>query len=219
MSDSAQLPRWTAAPRTSSVPAEIRNAIYEFTLLDSRRVRIITGRDFRISTGLFRVNKTIHQEATQFLFSHKVFDFLECSLYHQRFFLRQISVRNASYIRHVIINFPEFFSLPINVALNRRSLGVLESISTSCTGLSTLRTSLGSTAYMESRLCDLFDGNRATEALQLVNTHFRAFPSRPEIILEVYEDAPSAFLRAIMKSQGWTLNINKSPIRVISWAS
>ncbi|CAG1977810.1 unnamed protein product [Fusarium graminearum] len=181
MSDSAQLsdfdPAMDRGPTNFlCLPAEIRNAIYEFTLLNSRR--------------------RIHQEATQFLFSHNVFDFLECSLYHQRFFLRQIGVRNASYIRHVIINFPDFFSLPINVALNRRSLGILESISTSCTGLSTLRTSLGTTAYMESRLCDLFDGNRATEALQLANTHFRAFPSRPEIILEVYEDAPSAFLRA-----------------------
>ncbi|CAG1966972.1 unnamed protein product [Fusarium graminearum] len=181
MSDSAQLsdfdPAMDRGPTNFlCLPAEIRNAIYEFTLLNSRR--------------------RIHQEATQFLFSHNVFDFLECSLYHQRFFLRQIGVRNASYIRHVIINFPDFFSLPINVALNRRSLGILESISTSCIGLSTLRTSLGTTAYMESRLCDLFDGNRATEALQLANTHFRAFPSRPEIILEVYEDAPSAFLRA-----------------------
>ncbi|CZS79267.1 unnamed protein product [Fusarium graminearum] len=143
MSDSTQLsdvdPAIARGPTNFlCLPAEIRNAIYESTLLDSRRVRIIT----------------------------------------------------------------ELFTINVSSSV-RLALGILESISTSCTGLSTLRTSLGTTAYMESRLCDLFDGNRATEALQLANTHFRAFPSRPEIILEVYEDAPSAFLRA--SHQGYKL--------------
>lgn len=76
-----------------------------------------------------------------------------------------------------------------------------------------------STSYMELiRLRSLSDGI-TTEALQLVDTRFRALPSRPEVILDVYEDASSAFLRTVMKRQGWTLNINKGPIRVISWAS
>ncbi|KAF0644306.1 hypothetical protein FPSE5266_03429 [Fusarium pseudograminearum] len=194
------------------LPGEIRNTIYEFTLLDSLPIRPFFGRNFRISMALFRVSKTINQEATQFFYSHNVFDFSGYSLASQVFFLNQIGVRNASYIRHVIIDFPDFLDLPSNVALDEQSLGILESISTSCTGLSTLRTSLESTTFMEIVFSYPFEYNIATKALQLVDTHCRALPSRPEVILEVFGHAPSDSLRTVMETQGWTLKKETCPI-------
>jgi hypothetical protein len=59
---------------------------------------------------------------------------------------------------------------------------------------------------MESRLDNLDHHSVATEALNLVSTHFRAIPSLPEIILEVYEDGPSGYLRSQMESYGWILS-------------
>lgn len=45
-----------------------------------------------------------------------------------------------------------------------------------------------------------------TEALKLVDTHFRAISSLQEIIVEVYEDGPSDHIRRKMESHGWTIS-------------
>ena len=46
-----------------------------------------------------------------------------------------------------------------------------------------------------------------TEALKLVDIHFRVISSLQEIIVEVYEDGPSDHIRRKMESHGWTISI------------
>lgn len=47
----------------------------------------------------------------------------------------------------------------------------------------------------------------ATKALKLVNTHFKGLSSLQEIIIEVYEDGASDYLRRELESHGWTISI------------
>ena len=67
--------------------------------------------------------------------------------------------------------------------------------------------SLYSTNAMELRLNALDNPKVVTEALRLVNTHFRAISFLHEIIVEVYEDGPSDHIRRKMESYGWTMSV------------
>jgi len=75
--------------------------------------------------------------------------------------------------------------------------------------LSTLTTSLYSTSTIELRLDALDNPKVVTEALKLVNTHFRAISSLQEIIVEVYKDGPSDHIRRKIESHGWTISITE----------
>ena len=60
---------------------------------------------------------------------------------------------------------------------------------------------------MQLRLGALDNPKVVTEALKLVNTHFRAISSLQKIVVEVYEDGPSDHIRREMESHGWTISI------------
>ncbi|SPJ74501.1 uncharacterized protein FTOL_04232 [Fusarium torulosum] len=191
------------------LPGELRNAIYEIILLQSEPIDPWLGCGSQVPAGLFRVSKTVHREATLLFYSQNRFDFARCDPEELASFLRQIGTRNASSIRHIIIDFPKFLYLdPGDVTIDGKSVSILGNILSSCTGLSTLRTSLYSTSNMEFRLDNLEHYGVATEALHLVNTHFKAIPSLAKIVLEVYEDGPSDYLRRRMESYGWILSKN-----------
>lgn len=74
-----------------------------------------------------------------------------------------------------------------------------------CASLRTLETSLYSAKSMELRLDNLEHHKLVTEALELVNTHFRAVSSLQESILNVFEDGRGNCLRS-KKSCGWVLS-------------
>ena len=59
---------------------------------------------------------------------------------------------------------------------------------------------------MELRLDALDNPKVVTEALRLVNTHFRAISFLKEIIVKVYEDGPSDHIRRKIESHGWTIS-------------
>ena len=58
-----------------------------------------------------------------------------------------------------------------------------------------LTTSLYSTNAMELKLDALDNPKIVTEALQLVNTRFRAISSLQEIIVKVYKEGPRGYIR------------------------
>lgn len=83
---------------------------------------------------------------------------------------------------------------------------MLADIHSYCTNLSTLTTELGSTHSMEADLDALDHPRVVSEALKLVYTCLKATSSSPEIIVKVYKDGPSGYVRNTMKSHGWTIN-------------
>jgi hypothetical protein len=192
-----------------SLPGELRNTIYEIVLMQSELIDPWLRYGLQVPTGLFCVSKIVHREASLLFYSQNRFDFTGRDPEKLASFLQQIGPRNANSIQHIVIDFPEFLYLdPGDVTMEEKSLSILGSIMSSCAGLITLRTSLYSTSNMELRLDNLDHYSLATEALDLVDTHFRAMPSLPEIILEVYEDGPSDCLRKRMESHGWILSKN-----------
>ncbi|KAF2184522.1 hypothetical protein K469DRAFT_579299 [Zopfia rhizophila CBS 207.26] len=183
-----------------SLPSEVRNDIYEQLLVLEDPITSLTP-------GLLLANKTVHREASSLLYAQNRFDFTRCNFEHVALFLEQIGRNNANYIRHIYVDFPEFHYLDLqDVTLEDDSIHILEKIQGHCNKLSTITTSIHSTNAMELRLDALDCPKVVTEAMALVNTHFRAISSLQEIIVEVYEDGPSDHIRREMKSHGWTIS-------------
>jgi hypothetical protein len=130
-------------------------------------------------------------------------------------FLEQIGPLNASYIRHMRIDFPKFlYREPNNYALEDDSLENLTKIQSYCANLITLTISASSTYCIKGmaiRLDTLEYGKvETTEVLRLVNTYFIAMSSLQEIIVELYEGDPNELVQRTVERQGWV-------IRIVEW--
>ena len=193
-----------------SLPRELRDRIYELVLLHQEPIAPWVGyyRRRDLTAELLHVNKDIHREASSLFYAQNRFDFTMGTPEDVASFLRQIGPNNASYIRHICIDFPEFRCLePDDVTLENDSVGILANIRSGCTNLSTLTTSLYSTNAMELRLDALDSPKVVSEALNLVNTEFRAISFLQEIVVEVYEGGPSDYIRRKMESHRWTISV------------
>ncbi|KAI4199390.1 MAG: hypothetical protein LQ348_001890 [Seirophora lacunosa] len=191
------------------LPREIRDQIYELVLLHQEPIDpwVDYNRPQKLNPELLRANMTVHREAGSTFYGQNRFDFTMGTPEDVASFLGQTGRNNANYIRHIHIDFSKFHHLDAgNVTLEDASVGILANIQSSCTNLSTLTTSRYSTFAMELRLDALDSPEVATEALKLADTHFRAFPSLHEIIVEVYEDGPSDHIRRETESHGWTIS-------------
>ncbi|KAL8721129.1 MAG: hypothetical protein Q9181_007775 [Wetmoreana brouardii] len=195
-----------------SLPPEIRHQIYELVLLHQEPIDpwVKYNRRQELTPGLLRANKTVHRETSLLFYAQNRFDFTMGTHEDVASFLGQIGRKNADYIRHIYANFPELLNLdPGDVTLEDESVGILAKIQSSCANLRTLTTSLYSTNAIELNLDALDNPKVVTEALKLVNTYFRAISSLQEIIVEVYEDGPSDYIRKEMDCHGWTISTTK----------
>ncbi|KAK8016088.1 hypothetical protein PG993_014277 [Apiospora rasikravindrae] len=191
-----------------SLPRELRDQIYELCLLHPEPFDPWSsyGQLHELTLGLFRLNKAIHTEACSLFYAHNHFDFTSVTAEKVVSFLEVIG-RNAGYIRHVLVDFPEFLYLdPGDIALVAKDIDIIASLQRNCTNLSTLTTSLHTTHHMEIRLDTIEHPKVATEALKLVDTHFKSIPSLQDIIVEVYEFGPNDYIRRQMVRQGWTIS-------------
>ncbi len=195
-----------------SLPRELRDQIYEPVLLHQELIDpwVDHNRRQKLTPGLLRANKTVHREASSLFYAQNRFDFTMGTPEDISSFLGQIGRNNADYIRHICVEFPKFLYLDHGeVTLEDDSVGILANIQSGCANLSTLTTSLYSKNAMELRLDALDNPKVVTEALKLVNTHFRAISSLQGIIVEVYEDGPSGHMRRQIESHGWTIRITE----------
>ncbi|CAF9924692.1 hypothetical protein IMSHALPRED_006266 [Imshaugia aleurites] len=191
------------------LPSELRNSVYELCLLHQEPIDPCTGYNQRqeLTPGLFRTNKIVHREASSLFYAQNRFDFTAASPEDVASFLGTIGRNNADYIRHVCVNFPELHHLePREVTLEDGSIGTFANIQSGCANLKTLTTSLYTTNAMMLRLDALDNLKIVTEALKLVDTLFRASASLQEIIVEVYEDGQSDYIRREMVKHGWTIS-------------
>jgi hypothetical protein len=148
----------------------------------------------------------IHHEAISLLYGGNQFDFTESNPQNLALFFERIGSRNAGHIHHILVKFPHVFSLrPGNVTLSEGSISELRTFQSNCPHLSTLTTCLHSMSAMAFRLDNLDDVSVAIEALNLIDIHFRAIPSMPNIILHAFEDRPRYQLRQTMEGLNWQL--------------
>lgn len=192
----------------SQLPSELRNTIYELLLLHSEPIDPWHRFRLKLTTGLFRVCKTVHHESTSLFYSRNRLDLTAAYPKILDLFFEKIGSRNAACVRDVLIRFPEFPNLePGNVAIDEGSIKMLTTLQSNCTNLNTLRTCRQSTDAMECWLNVMkkkFD--TGLEALELVNTHFKAIPSLREVVLYAYDDGPGVETRQRMKEYNWKLS-------------
>jgi hypothetical protein len=171
----------------------------------------------RLTPGLLRVNRTVHQEASSVFYGQNCFNFTDVGPEKVASFLEQIGSNNAGNIRHLVIDFPRFLCIePGNITLEDDSIDMLLCIQRGCANLSLLTTSLHSTDYMEHKLDSLDNHELATEALKLVDNHFRDLPSIQNIIVEVFEGL-SDHIRRTMESHGWTISTTQNEYDDQGW--
>lgn len=160
--------------------------------------------------ALLLANKAVHREAGSIFYGLNCFDFIGLSSDKLVPFLVQIGAQNAGYIRHLIIDFPDFNFLPSGlVTFNDHTIEILANIQSRCVNLTTLTTTESSTYEMELELNGLEDDDAVTDALGLVDTSFRAIPSLREINIQSYKRGPGEHYRQTVKRLGWTVSIMK----------
>ncbi|KAI6090691.1 hypothetical protein F4821DRAFT_22492 [Hypoxylon rubiginosum] len=192
-----------------SLPRELRDQIYELCLLREEPLNpsVAFCPTWKTTTGLFRTSKAVHSESSWVFYSRNCFNLVATPAVGFAAFIGAIG-RNANYIRNLRVYFPMFSCLdPGKVALEDGSSSILATIQNSCTNLSTLTTSAGSSNAMELSLDALDHPKVAAEALKLVDTQFKAISSSPEIVVELYEDCASDYIRRTMESHGWRISI------------
>jgi hypothetical protein len=191
-----------------SLPSELRNKIYELVLLHDEPLDPCgVYWPSESPTGLFRVSKTTHREATSFFYAQNCFDLSWSSVEGIDAFFEVIGRTNASYIRHIRINFPSFPNLnTYHNSLDSNSVRILKKLQTNCVKLRTLTTSPHDTNDLGEGLRALDSPKDVCEAFKLVNARFKAFSSLQEVIVEIYEDGLSEDIRQEMKALGWTIS-------------
>ncbi|KAM0796797.1 hypothetical protein BDR22DRAFT_811593 [Usnea florida] len=195
-----------------SLAREIRDQIYELVLLQQDPI------DYRntwwIRPQATELLRTIHREASSMFYSQNHFDLTAGTPEQLALFFTQIGKKNADFIRHVHIRFPEILcGEPDEVILDNDDVGILAKIQSSCANVTTLTFSPYSTDAMVTMIEEQFEEQKepkvVTEAFELVNTHFRAISSLQEIIIEMHEKGPSDHIQKEMEGCGWKINMRK----------
>jgi hypothetical protein len=215
-------------------PTEIRLKIYSELLVDSEPIIFIADYGpsspplFRskrdgLCPALLRVNKRVHSEASPLLYSNNRFRFPDIftstpsatDSAHIAPFLSQVGSQ-TSLIRHICVAFPTFDDYRHGRArLHEAHIKNLELIRDTCTSIATLELLL--TFPLECANYALDDSPIAAEALDLLDTRFKAIPSLKEIIvnISVYgEEDLSEDLMKEMRDCGWTVEVTKLPKKV-----
>ena len=171
--------------------------------------------------ALFHVSKRVYSEASSLFYSENRF-----TLPENRFtfpgleslpgyplqsailasFLDCIGRQNASFLHHFCIAFPAFGNYHVGrVTLQEDSIRTLELIRLNCPNITTLETSLETTAAMEVAIDALDSPRAATEALALVDARFKVISSLKEVIVNVYDEPPNDDLRKKICDRAWTI--------------
>jgi hypothetical protein len=212
--------------------AEIRLKIYEELLVLSEPITFITHQDpswpplslskkYGLCPALLRANKRVHREASPLLYSSNHFIFSNLEPTHRldtksaflASFLSQIEHQNASFLRHVCIDFPIFDDYrPGTAVLQEDSSKTLELIRDNCTGIAILETSLRDTFELECADYTVDCSPIAAEALDLLDARFKVISSLEEVIVNVHiydDEGLSDDLRKKMRDCRWTIKVTK----------
>jgi len=212
--------------------AEIRLKIYEELLVLSEPITFRTLQDpswpplclskrYGLCPALLRANKRVQREARPLLYSSNRFRFSDLEPTHRletksavlASFLSQIERQNASFLRHVCIDFPAFDDYrPGTAMLQEDSIKTLELIRDNCTGIAILETSLRDTFRLEFADYKLDSSPIAAEALEMLDARFKAISSLKEVIVNVHvydDEGLSDDLRKKMQDCEWTIKVTK----------
>lgn len=188
--------------------SELRNLIYKYVLLIPECITPASGYHSRqdLNTGLLRVNRSIHHEATPLFYGQNTFDLTDCiDAIDAVSFLEKLG-RNATFLKSISMDFPGFAVLETeNVVIEEGDTRVLSTMEHLYTNLSRLTMSVYSTHAAELRLDALDHNGLISEALAKVDRVFRGIQSLREMRVIVYEEAPNDYTRREMTRLEWQI--------------
>ena len=205
-------------------PTEIRLKIYEKLLVLSEPIAFQTSqypfwpglylsRRYGLCPAILRVNKKVYSEARSLLYSSNRFKFSDIELTRKlttnsailAYFLSQIEPQNASFLRHVYIDFPAERSG--TAMFKENGTNILELIRDHCTGITILETSLWSHDLFGLQFPDMFPA----ETLALLDSRFKAILSLKEVVIDVhiFDDEEYDLVLKKMRDFGWTIKVTK----------
>jgi hypothetical protein len=166
-------------------------------------------------TGLLRVNKFIAAEARSTFYSQNIFSFWGLDGKQVETFLHDIGSLNASHIQHILLWWPftnlahaEYAPSKIIAPADASMLAAIGEHSKNVKTLAIKpRTADGSLNGMDKRIAK----RRVRRLLKKADKHFRVIPYLGRILLEVDEEALSAFIVRNMRKLGWTVNGEEGP--------
>ena len=215
------------------LPLDIRLRIYSELLVQDSPVEfseVPHGKQC-FSPALLRVNKSVNREAIPLLYSNNCFRFSHEYISYNPYksdvadlapFLRQIGA-NASLLRHICINFPNFFrpQKSRSVVLSKGHVQVLQLIRETCRGLRTVEI----LCHVSNSILSLCDVDLAAEMLlALHHGGFKAMPWLKKIVVVCEEfdidQEDMAFRESLMQRMPsciWSMELKKLPPR--TWIS
>lgn len=204
------------------LPGEIRNEIYKLALVQKKPIPINQqyGKAVKLNMALFRTCKVVHEEASPLFYSLNQLDCADVSEAKIASFLARIGHRNASYISHMILDFPEFDvhwppdeTEGVSVELFRRSMQLFASIRELSPRLTMVTLRLQDAEYtlkyLECALrADMSDREEIVrQVFPLVDAQFRNISSLKTIVLEVRENEELCdYEYGAIANHGWTLH-------------
>lgn len=188
-----------------SLPIEIRNNIYEQLLV--HEAPIVVGSfifcarqrpGWNLNLESFFINKTIYDEAMSVFYSRNTFSLTN---HVAEAFITFIGPRNASSLRHIWIDFPDFghLNLPDDFTFRRLHAHILERIKSECTGLHTLTMV---PCPGEGSIHRFHNDQIAAKASAMIDTKVRSIPSLKNIIVKGRRVLPK-FIPEEMEKLGW----------------
>lgn len=211
----------TSVARESNIfalPREIRNDIYRRVLCVAHPLYLFQDNISQVETfvperpnqwlALLHVNRQIHIEAAETLYSTHTFALLDerrpqdCLL---RAFLTRIGPANSASLSHLSIDFPGLEGAAEEAKLKDDSLRKLNLLQTCCTNLATLETSFSVKHVKNLERVTGENQQLTNEALSQINLRLRSIASLNTIIVRITGPSPAQPTREYMETLGWTI--------------
>ncbi|KAG9248693.1 hypothetical protein BJ878DRAFT_572107 [Calycina marina] len=209
--------------RTSllSLPSEFRNKIYSLSMLYEAPMRLDSGpyREEKLTPALFNINNTVHLEVTFMFYAGNCFECSTASYETLAAFIGSNGSNNASYIRHIIIAFPELCRpQPGSITIDENSSAMLTATQSAFVNLETFTTFLFSTNAMIFDLEYDFPDVSVDGTLAVFYSSFRVISSLQKFAVETYNDSLSAQTVEMTESRGWIANATGETENDLEWA-
>jgi hypothetical protein len=189
------------------LPSELRNMTYKQLLMLKDPIDPLFGdQKLLLDSAILYTNRSINCESSWILYAQNCFDFAESDYAPISRFPDQIGRINAGYIQDINISFPRIRDIGDNDTFEEDSALFIVKIETGCINMRTITMGPETASDMELYLDALDSSGSINRTFSLIDTRILQFPRLQRIIIEVYDDGRSSYIRTEMDRLGWVFS-------------